>query len=72
MAVYGFTRFKWRAGLPYKVLFAILASRILPPVAIVLPLYLMAQMTGALDTLFALIFTYTAINLPVAVWLLQP
>ena len=72
MAVYGFTRFKWRAGLPHKVLFAILASRILPPVVIVLPLYLMAQMTGTLDTRFALIFTYTAINLPVAVWLLQP
>jgi multiple sugar transport system permease protein len=72
MAVYGFTRFKWRAGLPHKVLFAILASRILPPVVIVLPLYLMAQMTGTLDTQFALIFTYTAINLPVAVWLLQP
>ena len=72
MAVYGFTRFKWRVGLPHKILFAILASRILPPVVIVLPLYLMAQMTGMLDTRFALIFTYTAINLPVAVWLLQP
>jgi multiple sugar transport system permease protein len=72
MAVYGFTRFKWRTGLPHKILFAILASRILPPVVIVLPLYLMAQTAGALDTRFALIFTYTAINLPVAIWLLQP
>lgn len=54
------------------ILFAILASRILPPVVIALPIYVMAQYTGALDTHFALIFTYTAANLPVAVWLLLP
>ncbi len=53
------------------VLMAMLATRILPPVVIVLPIYLMAQMTGMLDTRFALIVTYTAVNLPVAVWLLQ-
>jgi multiple sugar transport system permease protein len=54
------------------ILIAILSTRILPPVVIVLPIYLMAQKIGALDTRFALIATYTAVNLPVAVWLLQP
>jgi multiple sugar transport system permease protein len=54
------------------ILIAILATRILPPVVIVLPIYLMAQQTGTLDTRFALIAAYTAVNLPVAVWLLQP
>ena len=54
------------------ILFAILATRILPPVVVALPIYVMAQYTGALDTHFALIFTYTAANLPVAVWLLLP
>jgi sorbitol/mannitol transport system permease protein len=38
----------------------------------VLPIYMMAQYTGTLDTRFALIFAYTASNLPVAVWMLQP
>ena len=52
------------------VLIAILASRILPPVVIVLPLYVMAQRMGVLDTRSILILTYTAANLPVAVWLL--
>ena len=52
--------------------FAILATRLLPPVVIVLPIYLMAQYAGVLDTRFALVFVYTAANLPVAVWLLQP
>jgi multiple sugar transport system permease protein len=62
-----------RAALPGSAIMAsMLASRILPPVVIVLPIYLMAQQTGMLDTRFALIATYTAANLPVAVWLLQP
>ena len=54
------------------IMFAILATRILPPVVVVMPIYVMARYTGALDTHFALIFTYTAANLPVAVWLLLP
>jgi multiple sugar transport system permease protein len=76
MAVYGLTRFRYRIpGIGTHndgILFAILASRILPPVVIAIPVYVMAQYTGTLDTHFALIFTYTAVNLPVAVWLLLP
>jgi multiple sugar transport system permease protein len=56
----------------HVLLMAMLATRILPPIVIVLPIYLMVQRTGLLDTRFALIFTYTATNLPVAIWLLQP
>ena len=54
------------------VLIGIMASRILPPVVVVLPLYVMAQRLGALDTRAMLVLTYTAANLPVAVWLLLP
>jgi multiple sugar transport system permease protein len=65
----------WRT--PHSVqnvgmMLAILASRLLPPVVVVLPIYLMAQLSGMLDTRSALIFVYTATNLPVALWLLQP
>lgn len=55
-----------------QMLFALLAIRILPPVVVVLPLYLMAQRLGALDTHFALIAAYSAANLPIAVWLMMP
>ena len=76
MAVYGLTRFRlalpWRSFGNNGILAAILATRILPPIVIVLPVYMMATYTGMLDTRFALIFTYMAANLPVAVWLLQP
>lgn len=82
MAVYGLTRFpvrwparhRWyRAAVDNRtILVAILATRVLPPMVVVLPIYLMAHYTGTLDTLFNLIFVYTATNLPVAVWLLLP
>ena len=77
MAVYGLTRFRysvrWLPALRNDgILFAMLATRILPPIVVVIPIYMMALYTDSLDTHFALIFTYTAANLPVAVWLLLP
>ena len=50
----------------------ILATRCLPPVVLALPLYVMARSTGAYDSILGLVLVYSAINLPVAVWLLQP
>ena len=54
------------------ILFALLATRILPPIVVVLPLYMMGFYTHTLDTHVPLIFSYTASNLPVAIWLLLP
>lgn len=71
MAVYGITRFKQRLN-SFAWVAIILSTRVLPPVAIALPLYAMAQSTGTLDRLDTLVFIYTAINLPIAVWLLVP
>jgi len=53
------------------ILFWIISNRILPPVVVVLPVYLMFQRLGLLDTHVALIATYTAINLPIVVWLMR-
>jgi multiple sugar transport system permease protein len=78
MAVYGLTRFRPASMWMGKVfgngtiLFAILATRILPPIVVALPIYFMARFTGTLDTRLALVLTYGAANLPVAVWLLRP
>ncbi len=52
------------------LLSAILATRVLPPIVIVVPVYLAATFANLLDTRSALVFVYTAANLPVAVWLL--
>ena len=57
---------------PRHLLGPLLATRILPPIAIAVPLYVMAWHLGSLDTRYFLALTYAAVNLPVAIWLLQP
>src|SRR5262245_40955582 len=48
-----------------------ISQRILPPVPGVIPVYVMFQRLGLLDTWVALIITYTAVNLPIVVWLMR-
>jgi multiple sugar transport system permease protein len=54
-----------------QIAFAILATRVLPPVVTAIPIYVMAQSLGQIDSWSALIVTYVATNLPLAVWLLR-
>jgi multiple sugar transport system permease protein len=49
--------------------FWIISNRIMPPIVAVLPIYVMFQHLKLLDTQVALIATYTAVNLPIVVWL---
>jgi multiple sugar transport system permease protein len=49
--------------------FWIISNRIMPPIVAVLPIYVMFQQLRLLDTQVALISTYTAVNLPIVVWL---
>lgn len=51
--------------------FYLLSQRMLPPVAVVIPIYVLFQRIGMLDTLQALIVTYAATNLPIVVWLMS-
>jgi sorbitol/mannitol transport system permease protein len=43
----------------------------LPAVAGLLPIYLIAQNTGLLDTIWLLVILYTSMNLPIAVWMMR-
>ena len=63
-------RFK-RAASNSDIEFWIISNRIMPPVVAVLPIYIMFQQVRLLDTQVALIVTYTAVNLPIVVWLLR-
>jgi multiple sugar transport system permease protein len=49
--------------------FWMISNRIMPPIVAVLPIYVMFQQLKLLDTQVALISTYTAVNLPIVVWL---
>jgi multiple sugar transport system permease protein len=53
------------------IAFWIISQRILPPVAVVIPIYVLFQNIGLLDTRTALVITYTAANLPIVVWLMR-
>jgi multiple sugar transport system permease protein len=53
------------------IAFWIVSQRILPPVAIVIPIYVLFQNLHLLDTRTALVITYTAANLPIVVWLMR-
>jgi sorbitol/mannitol transport system permease protein len=53
------------------VMFFFLSTKMLPIVAGILPIYLFAQYTGTLDNIWLLIVLYTAMNLPIAVWMMR-
>jgi multiple sugar transport system permease protein len=53
------------------VAFWLISQRMLPPVAVVIPIYVLFQRLGLLDTRTALIITYLAVNLPIVVWLMR-
>jgi polyol transport system permease protein len=53
------------------VLFFFLSTKMLPIVAGLLPIYLFAQKVGLLDNIWLLIIFYTAMNLPIAVWMMR-
>ncbi|WP_275546387.1 MULTISPECIES: carbohydrate ABC transporter permease [unclassified Pseudomonas] len=46
-----------------------LSTKMLPPVGVLVPIYLLAKQFGLLDSRLALIIIYTLINLPILVWM---
>lgn len=57
---------RWR-----DVLFFFLTTKMLPYVAAIVPIYIVALHTGLLDNDWALVILYTGFNLPLAVWMIR-
>ena len=53
------------------VMFFFLSTKMLPIVAAIMPIYLFAQKIQVLDNIWFLTILYTAMNLPIAVWMLR-
>lgn len=53
------------------IAFWLISQRMLPPVAVVIPIYVLFQRLNLLDTRAALVITYLATNLPIVVWLMR-
>ena len=69
LAAYAFSRFK--VPLKDDLLFFILSTRMMPPIAVAIPIFLMFRSLGLSDTHLGMILLYTAINISLAVWLLK-
>ncbi|RLE12998.1 carbohydrate ABC transporter permease [Candidatus Aerophobetes bacterium] len=66
-AAYGIARFR----IGYENLsFWILSQRMLPPIAVVIPYFLLFKKLGLIDTYLSLIIVYLPFNIGFAVWLL--
>lgn len=72
LAAYGLSRFSYRAG-PAKnadIIFFFVSQRIMPPVVLGIPFFLMLRFLGLLDSVLGLIVVYIALLLPIAVWVM--
>lgn len=68
LAGYGFARFKPGGNfLPFWVL----SMRMLPPIAFVIPIFLIFKPFQLINTFQGLAIAYTAFNLPYAVWMMK-
>jgi len=72
LAAYGLSRFSYKAG-PVgnaDLTFFFISQRIMPPVVLAIPFFLMLGFLGLLDTIFGLVIVYIALLMPIVVWVM--
>lgn len=68
-AAYVFARVRFRAK--ENLAFWILSQRMTPPIAAIIPLFIMLRTLSLLDTLWGLVLVYTTFNLPFLIWMMR-
>lgn len=68
-AAYGFARYNWKKREDRA--FWVLSQKFLPPMAVVIPYFMMASIFGLLDTRLVLIICYTTFNIPFTIWMMR-
>jgi len=71
LAGYGLSRFKFKRWKNRDISVWILSQRMMPPVAVIIPYFLIMKTLGLLDTPLALIIAHSVFNVPLAVWLMM-
>lgn len=69
LAAYGFARFRFSRK--EDVAFWILSLRMLPPMAVVIPFFLLGRFLGLLDTHILLAIVYLSFNIPFTIWMMR-
>lgn len=72
LAAYGLSRFTYRAGFIKNadLIFFFISQRIMPPIVLAIPFFLMLKWLDLLDSKLGLILVYVALLLPIAVWIM--
>lgn len=68
-AAWAYSRFSLRAK--KDQLFFILSTRFMPPVVVVIPIFLMYRELGLIDSKLGLILIYAAFNVPFTIWMMK-
>jgi len=71
LGAYAIVRFRLPFSLERRVGLSLLILRIVPPVVILIPVYLLILSLGLLDTWLGLIIIYTALNVTYCVWMME-
>lgn len=71
LAAYALARFRLRFGLERHLAFVLLIARMLPPVVLIVPVYLTMQRLELLDTKLGLILLYAALDVSLVVWMMD-
>ena len=71
LAAYGLSRFRFQKWKNRDMAFFFISQRMLPPVALAVPFFILFNFVGLLDTLIGLVLVYTAMNLPIVIWILR-
>ncbi|MDP7642726.1 MAG: carbohydrate ABC transporter permease [Alphaproteobacteria bacterium] len=69
VAAYAFSRWPLKGNDTY--LFIILATRMLPPIIVIIPLFVMFRLTGLSGGYLGILLLYTAFNLPFTIWIMK-
>lgn len=70
-AAYALARFRYRVVKNKDIAFFILSQRMMPPIVLVLPFFVLFKALRQLDTLQAIIITHTIGSLPFVVWIMH-
>lgn len=69
VAAYGFSRYPLKGNDTY--LYIILTTRMLPPIVVIIPIFIMFRESGLSGTYAGIILLYTAFNLPFTIWMMK-
>ena len=69
LAAYGFSRYPLKGNDTY--LFVILTTKMLPPIIVIIPIFLMFRLTGMSGSYYGIILLYATFNLPFSIWMMK-